>query len=362
MIETLIVGAFKRRLNGATGGVLFACTSLIESDLSKNVKWIKIDSTAKIPIEHISIRGVKAFFRVVKLLFFMIFRPKIKYVILFVSDGPSLFEKGLMCIISKTFAKTVLFAPRSGNLPSQFKNRCFRKFGVFLFKISDYVICQGYEWKVYFTDLCNNKCSPDKFVVIHNWIDTNEYPKKPIKSIKPHSKIILLFLGWTIRSKGIFDLIDAVNFIKEQTPDLLVVIGGDGADRVAAENLVKKLNLTKFFDFRGWIFPNEKINLLHGANIFILPSYAEGFPNSVLEAMACGLPVIVSRVGAVTELVKEESGILVNAGNHVELADAILKYYNDKELRISHGFNGYNLVRENFSINYAVDKFKQLLS
>lgn len=359
-IDVLIVGAFKHKKDGGTGGVLFACKSLTESSLTDKINWIKLDSTGGIPPPNVVFRALRAAKRVLLFLFFLISRPNIQSIILFSSNGGSFIEKGLMCLIANKWGKKVLFAPRSGNLLSDFKNKIFKSFGKHILKKADIILCQGQTWKDYYYNLCDGDCNSDKFVVVANWINSSEYQKKgELENNK--KEIIYLFLGWTIREKGLFDIIEAVKILMHKGLIFKVVIAGDGVDKAEAETLINDLNLDKYINLLGWVQGERKRELLKEADVFILPSYFEGFPNSVLEAMASGLPVITTDVGAVRELVDESTGIIVPIGDINKISDAMENYGKNDYLREVHGANGYARVRNNFDIESVVAKFEKLL-
>jgi len=357
-IKVIIVGAFVKRSNGSTGGVLFACTSLIESNISEKIEWIKIDSTAKIPIENIWMRGIKAIFRICKLLYYLITVRDVKYALIFTSEGFSFYEKGLMSLIAKLFRKKVILAPRSGLMGNSLENLWFRRFFKFVVDNVDNLVCQGSYWKNLF---CDVNASDPKFLVIPNWIDCAKYSQFNLNKRIEENKFNVVFLGWTIKEKGLFELIDSIDIIKDSIPHILVFIGGDGADRTKAEKAVNEKKLSKYIQFSGWVGDQEKELLFQISDVFALPSYYEGFPNAVLEGMASGLPCIVTKVGAVEELIDKDTGILIEPRNAELIADALMYYFQYPEVRIAHGINAKNRIEKLFSIESAVDTFTRIL-
>lgn len=359
MEEVVIVGGFIQRTNGATGGVLFASKSLIESQLSTYIKWIKIDSTTRIPIENVVMRGFRAFIRLLKLISILFFRREVKTILLFVSDGTSFIEKGLMCYIGKIMGKRVVLAPRSGYIKGQINNHFFKKYVISVLKKADYVVCQGSNWKIFFEELCNEKDS-SRFVIIPNWIEFSKYEN--VNRCQDKNKpFTILYLGWMTYKKGIFDLIEAIEIIKNNIQPFKVIMAGDGIDRKKAETEIDRKDLNIFFEFTGWVNYEKKLKLFNQSDIFVLASHAEGFPNSLLEAMASGLPVIATDVGAVSELVNAMTGFIIEPYSPQKIAECILKYYNYPELRVEKGINARKRVKENFSIEIAMESFKKIL-
>lgn len=137
----------------------------------------------------------------------------------------------------------------------------------------------------------------------------------------PHGGQVL-FLGRLWREKGIDDLLQAAARIAPQVPALRLVCAGDGEiDRVRA--LAAELGLATCVELPGWLDGEPKARALREAAVFVLPSYAEGLPMGVLEAMAQGVPVVASDVGGVREALGD-AGLLVPAGDVAALADALL--------------------------------------
>jgi glycosyltransferase involved in cell wall biosynthesis len=148
------------------------------------------------------------------------------------------------------------------------------------------------------------------------------------------SYVRFVYLGLFARSKGVFDLIDALTRLR---PDVLgrtrLVLAGNG-ELQQVRDLVERRGLARFVEVRDWLSPTERDRLLASADAFVLPSYAEGLPMSLLEAMAWGLPVISTAVGSIPEHVHDGAqGLLVTPGDVSELAGAIERIVLDDGLR-----------------------------
>ncbi len=133
-------------------------------------------------------------------------------------------------------------------------------------------------------------------------------------------------------NKGTRDVIEALKILNEQNVKIGWVFVGRG-DPQPFMSLVSQYGLEKSVYFAGAVSEFEKWQFLHHASFFCLPSYAEGQPLSIIEAMACGLPVISTKVGSIPEMIAEGvNGILVNPGDILALKDAILMLVNDPEI------------------------------
>src|SRR6185436_4751668 len=130
----------------------------------------------------------------------------------------------------------------------------------------------------------------------------------------------VLFVGRIERAKGVFDLLESFSAIRAQIPGITLVCAGEG-DRDTLAQRAAQLGVQASLRLPGWIDGDAIQDLLNGAAVFVLPSYAEGQPMSLLEAMAAGTPVIATTVGGIPELVKHrETGLLVAPGDSAALA------------------------------------------
>jgi glycosyltransferase involved in cell wall biosynthesis len=118
---------------------------------------------------------------------------------------------------------------------------------------------------------------------------------------------------------------------------------------------VVEADLEKYIHIRQAVIGSEKIDLFRSADIFVYPSYHEGMPMAVIEAMACGLPIIATRVGGLPDLVYPgQNGLLVPAGQPDQLANAIQQLVVDPEMRSSMQMCSFQLAQENFDIEKLV--------
>jgi glycosyltransferase involved in cell wall biosynthesis len=143
---------------------------------------------------------------------------------------------------------------------------------------------------------------------------------------------LILFLGRLEAAKGVFDLLEAVAALRCAVPDVLLVCAGEG-DRAAVERYAERLGIADAVKFTGWVGPSGKGALLESAAVFALPSYDEALPMSLLEAMAAGVPVVVSPVGGVPELVVDGvSGFFAAPGDIATLQRLLKKLLLDRRL------------------------------
>ena len=356
----LFVGSFKNKSkSGHVGGQMFASTTLVNSELSEHINWLLLDTTADSNTKTSFLkRAYKAFIRLLLFKKYLLFN-KVDKILIFVADGFSFIEKGLMVLIGKLFRKEVILAPRSGVIVKDFERSSFFRWWVTLvINKADKVICQGEIWKKFYSKLI--KKDFDKLIVIQNWIDISKYKEK--KNQNKSKDLNVLFLAWVIREKGIFELIEAANDLKEYYPNIKYVIGGKGDDLALAKQKVSDYSLDDRFMFKGWVLGEEKLELLRNSDIFVLPTYFEGFPNSLVEAMASELPCIATKVGAIPDLIQDNiNGLLINPKDSDDLRSKLKMLYDDFDLRCELSSNARRSILDNNTINAAISKFKSLL-
>jgi glycosyltransferase involved in cell wall biosynthesis len=153
---------------------------------------------------------------------------------------------------------------------------------------------------------------------------------------------------------GLETAIRAISLIRDQVPGIALKIAGSGPQRAELEQLVKHLGLEDAVVFLGRLERADIVKLYHSAHAFLNPSRVDNMPNSVLEALACGLPVISTNVGGVPYIVRDgETAVLVAPDNEMEMAQAILSVSRDSKLRSRLIEGGRNEV-----IQYAWDRVR----
>jgi glycosyltransferase involved in cell wall biosynthesis len=169
----------------------------------------------------------------------------------------------------------------------------------------------------------------------------------------------VLFLGRLAASKGVFDLLHAFARVRAACPQARLVLAGDG-DPAPLRALAGRLGLDAALSLPGWVDGAGRAALLAGAGVFVLPSHHEQLPISLLEAMAAGVPVVASAVGAVPALLAHgRYGTLVRAGNRDELAAAILKMLQDKILAEKFSARGLERVKSDYHVEKVLARLRR---
>jgi len=200
---------------------------------------------------------------------------------------------------------------------------------------------------------------PDaNILVIPNGVDVEEF--KPL-FVEKNEEDHILFVGrLDSNRKGVSFLLQAFQRLSDEKLPCKLTIIGDGPYRSRLEQLAEDLNLNNI-EFLGHI-PNAQLPIHYNhADIFVLPSCAEGMSNVILEAMACGLPVVATNVGGNPELVQNgETGFLVPPENVDALYDSLVKLLSDKNLRERMGRSGRKTVEEFFTWDKIAEDYHKL--
>ncbi|ODS35025.1 hypothetical protein BEH94_03725 [Candidatus Altiarchaeales archaeon WOR_SM1_SCG] len=190
--------------------------------------------------------------------------------------------------------------------------------------------------------------------IIYNGIDINEF--KPAG--KNDDTIKILCVSRLIKRKGIEYLIKSVPLILNKTKCFKITIVGEGNMEHELKNLANKLDVSKYIEFRGYVKHNKLPSIYSDSNIFVLPSLNEGMSNTVLEAMASGLPIITTDTGGTRELIKD-NGIIVPMGDSEAIADAIIRLINDSKLREGMGEKSREIA-ENMSWKNVAEEYLKI--
>ena len=196
-----------------------------------------------------------------------------------------------------------------------------------------YLIALSESWKEFYINNCN--LTEEQVVVLPNPV---EIPENVPDRTNSQQKINIVFLGRIGKRKGVFDLLEAfAKITPEQREQSELILAGIGQVE-QANHLAEKLSLKEHVTFAGWVNPAKRSELLAKADIFLLPSYNEGLPMALLEAMSWGLPVITTPVGGIPEVITHnETGLLVNPGDVQQLAKALQSLIENKSLRLELG-------------------------
>lgn len=237
-------------------------------------------------------------------------------------------------------------------------------------RVSEIAMINSWEWRLMskVIKLANLvlAITPDTAETIRHYIPRAcvEYIPNPIDLSKlpelviPHhrERYTALYLGWIVPAKGIEDLIQAWSELSLTNWELLLVGPGDPNYQETLINRFHPHNL-KFMNE----FPHDDaMKLLASSDIFLFPSYTEGFPNVILEAMALGKPIVATNVGAIPDMLSKDCGLLVNPRDGEALKSSILSLVRDEKIRYELGMKAYRKVRQKYSSEIIFTRYLEI--
>ncbi len=309
--------------------------------ISRNERLFLENVPPEVQISHISTLEdgsvplkIRVFLQALVKTMWMLLTKDIHLVHIRGSHRGSTFRKSMLILLVLFFRKPIVFQMHASEFHVFYANLApgLQKLFSWVFRQCERFVVLSSSWKKFYTT--NLGLKPEKVDVLYNPVRVpTEIPDR-----NSSTPLKLIFLGRIGERKGAFDLIQAFARLPEsEKTKSMLIMAGDG-DLEAARNLAQSLNLTDNITFPGWIDTKERDRLLTQADIFILPSYNEGLPLSMLEAMAWGLPAIVTPVGGIAEVVTHgENGFLVEPGNIQQLSAAIKSLITSEDLRLSLG-------------------------
>ncbi|MBF0233968.1 MAG: glycosyltransferase family 4 protein [Desulfamplus sp.] len=188
-------------------------------------------------------------------------------------------------------------------------------------------------------------------------IDLQEIPSENFCKVNFEKKR-LVFLSRVEKAKGIYETIEAFKILKKVDNSIMLDIAGDGPE---LESVKKAYANIEGIKFHGYLGDDEKYKLLSTSTLFVFPSYSEGMPNCVLEAMACGLPVITTPVGGIKDFfLNGLNGYLLDPNKPENLAKQILQILSEqKRFQCISSYN-FNYARQYFSSQKAIVFLKSI--
>lgn len=268
-------------------------------------------------------------------------------------------RKSIILRLAKFFGVKTIIHLHGGEFETFYNKECSERKKQHIratFNMADKVITLSSQWLSWVNTIVKDKT---KASVIYNAVQAVELPQKKLK------QPIILFLGYLGQSKGVGDLINAFANVAKKFPEVELHLGGEG-DLVKYQTQAKALGIEEQVMFLGWIAGDKKNQCLADANIYCLPSYNEGFPMGILEAMATDVAVVSSTAGGIPDAIENgKEGILVKAGDVDALAIALSTMLENKELREQYVNAAKNKYIHNFSPSIIIPQlnniYKELL-
>ncbi len=262
----------------------------------------------------------------------------------------SCYRKKIFIDTAWLFRKKIIIHEHGGDFEGFYYERCSEKQRTNIKKSlnrANIFLVLSESWKKFFSEIVDE----DKIHVLQNGIVI------PTKVKQDYSSHKVLFLGRLCKEKGIGELLEAVPVIQKQIQDFKLILGGVWEEgNEALKEKARALSETVLCP--GWISEKEREALFQECSIFVLPTWFEGQPISLLEAMAAGMCVAASAVGGIPQIMGKESdvtGILLPPKDADTLADELIKLLKDEEQRRKMGQNARIRIINNYDVNRNVE-------
>lgn len=172
----------------------------------------------------------------------------------------------------------------------------------------------------------------------------------------------ILFLARVEKPKGIYEAIESFRILQENNRyiNISLIIAGSGKELSDVKKFIKEKNISDVV-FLGQVAGKEKKQAFLDADTYLFPTYSEGMPNSVLEAMAFGLPIITRNVGAIPDIIEEGiNGFYTSSKEPIVFANFIQKIIEDKELSDSILINNHRKAIDNYTTNKVITRIENI--
>lgn len=285
----------------------------------------------------------------------IVYRPEVCHIA--TSVGLSFFKHSVCVAIARIFGSKVLLHPHCSFY--FFYERPGKAWQWFVRKVV--ALCHGvvalsHEWNKLqqVVPACQIYYLPNA-INLSGYMDIGQ-EKIAAKTDKPC--VHILYLGHIGKDKGSFDLIEAAKKILKQKQNVFFELAGMEQVKGDIEQLnaqIADADFKQYIHIYSHVVGAEKMKLFRSADIFVYPSYHEGMPMAVIEAMACGLPIVASNVGGLPDLVYPGlNGLLVPAGDPAQLASAIQSLVADPETKYCMQMGSFRMAQENFDVERLV--------
>lgn len=282
-------------------------------------------------VEGSLVSRIAVFSKAIIKVLFTLLGTDINLVHIHISQRGSVYRQAILAFLVWLFRKPIVIHAHGSEFTSFYlKLQTWqKKIFNWIFSKSSRFLVLSESWKKFYIN--NLGLQENQIIILPNPV---KLPLEvPIRLEK--KQLNFIFLGRICQRKGAFDLIKAfanLNILAQKEVCCLTLAGDGEIEK--AQQLIESLNLTNHIHLTGWVAQEERDNLLAKADIFVLPSYNEGLPMALLEAMGWGLPVITTPVGGISEVINTgENGLLFNPGNIQQLSDSMNALAKNKGLR-----------------------------
>lgn len=290
-----------------------------------------------------------------QLVWTMVRHQSVQIVHMHVSQRGSFVRKSIALIFCKLFGKKVIWHMHGSEFNSFYTTASplYRKFIAMIVRKVDCNIALSVKRKQELIELIPGA----RVTVIYNpCLLQTKTEQSNHTEITPTRDVHFLFLGWFGHRKGVYDLIEAARLLNH--PNVKISLFGDKeVDKV--KDRVKQAGLQDHISVNTWISGDAKHQRFLDSDVLVLPSYNEGLPMAILEAMSYSLPVISTPVGGIAEAVHDGiNGFLIQPGDTQALADKLRYFVEHPEQIQIMGAKGYEIAAKNFELSHIITQLE----
>lgn len=328
------------------GGVLTLSNGLVDY-ASRFGLHVEVINTLRPTFNHVSIlkRIRVGIGRVYELTTLLRAYDKPHGVIIFSGAGWSFYERVFLSLICKIFQVPCVFFIVDGWFLNVLEKSLLNRLWIgFLLKIPHMLAASGSNWVNFFKKI---GVGDDHIITIRYWLPRSlDVAEKP-KVLLAGEQLRFIFVGWMIKEKGLNEILISLEvLLKEYKFQFTFIGGGTMLERVC--ETIKMSKWEPSVSALGWISPEQLDSELSAAHVFVLPSYAEGFPMSLIEAMTKGLPAICTDVGGISDSLHDGvNGFLIPPKDIHELKKAMEFYICNPSAVSRHSMEALEIVRAN---------------
>jgi len=288
------------------------------------------------------------------------FKPDVVHVFFGIPDGP------VGWFLKRTHGLPYIISLRGADVPSDEVQRFAKHYKMlrplvrWLWKDADAVVAVSNGLRQFAF-----QTTPELPIeVIPNAIELSVFtpPLREKGHNNENGKVRLLFVGRFNAFKSVETLVEAAGRLKEMgIENFELQLVGEGERRAAVEKLVTEKKLTRQVSLLGWVERDAIVERYRQADLFVTATTWEGMPNTVLEGMACGLPVVATRASGLEELVRDGlNGYLVNINDTVELADRMARLITNSFERQRMGKESRKIAEQEFAWEYIAEQYVEI--
>jgi glycosyltransferase involved in cell wall biosynthesis len=270
-------------------------------------------------------------------------------------DRGSAVRKGLAVLLVRLAAVPVVLHLHAAELVDDYANsgRAVRFLVRMPFRAATCCVVLGRVWRDWLVDTLG--IDPSKVVIVYNVVPVVAAPRAATDDSSDRTRRIL-FLGNLMHRKGIFDLLHAVAQLPTGSPPWQLIVAGGGEIEECA-TIAQKLEIADRVAFAGWVDQARARVLLAEADMLVLPSYDEGLPLVILEALGMGTPVLCTPVGAIPEVLEDlRTAVFVRPGDPGALSLKLQRLLEDASLRQTLSTNGMALFARQFTLDAFIER------